>query len=146
MRQSELGNRNSALAVVPHEVSMGEQQIKSYRDLRVWHEAMDIVEQCYRLTAKFPRDEVYGLTSQLRRAAVSVAANIAEGYGRENTGSYVQFLKIAQGSLKEVETLLLVAERVVVAPAGSTEPLLAKCDVAGRMLNGLIRSLQREDS
>jgi four helix bundle protein len=125
---------------------MNEPQIKFYKDLRVWNEAMNIVEQCYMLTAKFPRDEIYGLTSQLRRAAVSVPANIAEGYGRENTGSYVQFLKIAQGSLKEVETLLLVSERIKVASSGSTSTLLDQCDVAGRMLNGLIRSLRRDES
>jgi four helix bundle protein len=146
MRHSESGNRNSALWAGPPEVLVSEQQIKSYKDLRVWQAAMEIVEHCYRLTAKFPRDEVYGITSQLRRAAVSVPSNIAEGYGRDSTGSYVQFLKIAQGSLKELETLLLVAERVAVAPPGSTDTLLDQCDAAGRMLNGLIRSLRRDEN
>jgi len=146
MRQSAVGSRQSEVAMADPEVSMPEHKIKSYRDLRVWHEAMDIVEKCYRLTADFPRDEIYGLTSQVRRAAVSVPANIAEGYGRDNTGSYIYFLKIAQGSLKEVETLLLVAERITLIPANSTEGLLAQCDVTGRMLNGLIRSLERDSS
>jgi len=117
--------------------------IQSYRDLRVWREAMDLAESCYRLSTRFPRDEAYGLTTQVRRSAVSVPANIAEGYGRENTGSYVQFLKVAQGSLKELETHLMLAERVGVASAEATTPILAHCDDNGKMLNGLIRSLQR---
>jgi four helix bundle protein len=122
----------------------GEPLIRSYRDLRVWQMAIDLVQQCYRLSTKFPRDEIYGLTSQIRRAAVSVAANIAEGYGRDNTGSYVYHLKIAQGSLIELETLLIVAEKVEVIPAGASTLHLSQCDNVGRMLNGLIRSLQKD--
>lgn len=106
---------------------------------------MDLAEHCYKLSVAFPADERFGLTSQLRRAAVSVATNIAEGYGRDNTGSYVQFLKIAQGSLKEVETLLLLGERVL-GISDSTPPLLARCDATGRMLAGLIRSLRSDSS
>jgi four helix bundle protein len=117
--------------------------IQSYKDLRVWREAMALAEACYRLSTRFPRDEAYGLTTQVRRSAVSVPANITEGYGRENTGSYVQFLKVAQGSLKELETHLMLAERVGVASAEATTPILAHCDDIGKMLNGLIRSLQR---
>ena len=71
-----------------------------------------IAERAYRLAARFPKEEVYGMTSQIRRAAVSVAANIAEGHGRDHSGSFVQFLRIAQGSLKELETHLLLALRV----------------------------------
>jgi four helix bundle protein len=71
-------------------------EIRSYRDLLVWRQAMDLAAGVYRLTRSWPKDELYGLTSQARRSAVSVAANIAEGYGRENQGSYVQFLKMAQ--------------------------------------------------
>jgi four helix bundle protein len=125
---------------------MNDTQIKSYKDLRVWREAMEIAAQSYRLSARFPRDEAYGLTSQLRRAVVSIAANIAEGYGRESTGAYVQFLKVAQGSLKEAETLLLLAEQIEVAPKGAAAPLLERTDALGRMLNGLIRSLQKDSS
>jgi len=87
-------------------------EINSYRDLKVWQDAMVIAERAYRLTARFPKEEVYGMTSQIRRAAVSVAANIAEGHGRDHSGSFVQFLRIAQGSLKELETHLLLALRV----------------------------------
>jgi len=87
-------------------------EINSYRDLKVWQDAMVIAERAYRLAARFPKEEVYGMTSQIRRAAVSMAANIAEGHGRDHSGSFVQFLRIAQGSLKELETHLLLALRV----------------------------------
>ena len=70
--------------------------IQSYRDLKVWRLAMDLAEQCYKLTRQFPRDELYGMTSQVRRSAASVAANIAEGYGRNSRGEYIQFLLVAQ--------------------------------------------------
>lgn len=138
-----MGRRPTAVTQEHGSIAMTE-QINSYRDLRVWREAMDLVEACYRVSAKFPRDEAYGLTAQLRRASVSGASNIAEGYGRESTGAYVQFLKIAQGSLKEVETLILVSERVGAAGNAETQPPLARCETVGKMLNGLIRSLQRE--
>ena len=81
--------------------------IKSYRDLRVWREAMGLAVATYQLSGELPKHELYGLTSQIRRAAASVPANIAEGYGRESKGSYVQLLRVAQGSLKELETHLL---------------------------------------
>jgi len=119
--------------------------IESYRDLRVWQEAMDLAEACYRLTARFPREEVYGLTSQIRRAVASIPANIAEGYGRNSMGSYVQFLRVAQGSLKELETHILLAGRLGMIEAQSGEPVLASCDAIGRMLLGLIRQLERND-
>ena len=81
---------------------MGE--VRSYRDLLVWQQAMDLTVSAYQLTRSWPKDELYGLTSQARRAAVSVCANIAEGYGRDTRPAYIQFLRIAQGSIKELET------------------------------------------
>lgn len=87
-------------------------RISSYRDLLVWQQAMDLAVAVYDSTRDWPRDELYGLTSQSRRAAVSIAANIAEGYGRESRGSYVQFPCTAQGSLKELETHILIAQRI----------------------------------
>ena len=78
-------------------------EIQSYRDLRVWQNAMLLAETTYGITKAFPKAEVFGMTSQMRRSAASVAANIAEGYGCENKGSYMQFLRIAQGSLKELD-------------------------------------------
>lgn len=102
---------------------------------------MSLAEVCYLLTREFPREELYGLMSQIRRASVSIPANIAEGYGRENKGSYIQFLKIAQGSCKELETHVLLAERVLGADGAA---VLDQTDVVGKMLHGLIRSLQLE--
>ena len=121
---------------------MGEFAIQSYRDLRVWQQAMALAEACYMLARQFPKEELYGLTSQVRRAAVSVAANIAEGHGRNNRGDYIQFLRIAQGSLKELETHLLLSQRLKMTKPDEVEPVLAQCDVLGRMLRALIRSLQ----
>jgi four helix bundle protein len=103
---------------------------------------MALAEGCYRLTRQFPRDELFGLTSQVRRAAGSVPANIAEGHGRENTGSFIQHLRISQGSLKELETHLLLAGRVGILPALDLTPILAQCESLGKMLRALIRSLQ----
>jgi four helix bundle protein len=124
---------------------VGADGINSYRDLKVWQEAMTLAEECYVLTRSFPRDEMYGMTSQMRRSAVSIAANIAEGYGRDSTGSYVNFLRTAQGSLKELETHLLLSERVALVASRSVEPLLFRCDGLGRMLRSLIRSLQKNE-
>ncbi|MCV0398076.1 MAG: four helix bundle protein [Rhizobiaceae bacterium] len=123
-----------------------ENGISSYRDLRVWKEAMELAAECYKLSRALPREEAFGLTAQIRRASASVPANIAEGYGRESSGSYVQFLRNAQGSLKELETHLLLAEKVELLGGTGLEPILARADAVGRMLRGLIRSIQRPDS
>jgi four helix bundle protein len=114
--------------------------------LKVWQEAMSVAERVYRVTSCFPKDEVYGMTSQIRRAAVSIAANVAEGHGRENSGSFIQFLRVSQGSLKELETHLLLAARVGLVTTEEIEPVLRQCDELGRMLRGLIRSIQSRQS
>jgi len=103
---------------------------------------MDLSEACYRFTKSLPREELFGLISQIRRAVVSIPANIAEGYGRESRGAYVQFLKTAQGSLKELETHLLLTQRLDLGKPSEAEALLTHCDAIGRMLRGLIRSLK----
>jgi len=121
-------------------------KVESYRDLKVWQRAMALAEACYLETRDFPREEMFGLTSQIRRAATSIAANIAEGYGREQTGTYVQFLRISQGSLKELETHLLIAQRVKLVPGKELEPLLEMCQELGKMLRSLIRSLQERQT
>ncbi|NJM66372.1 MAG: four helix bundle protein [Acaryochloris sp. RU_4_1] len=118
--------------------------MESYQDLRVWQEAMTLAERCYQVTKEFPKEEMYGMTSQVRRAAVSVPANIAEGYGRENRGEYIRFLKIAQGSLKELETHLLLATRVSLVTSTNSSPLLQQCQTVGKMLRSLIRAMQNK--
>jgi len=122
---------------------MAGEPIESYRDLKVWQEGMQLVENCYRLTGQLPKEELFGLTSQIRRAATSVPANIAEGYGRQNKGEYMQFLRIGQGSLKELETHLLLTVRVGLLRASIVEAVLKDCDRLGKMLHGLIGFLQR---
>jgi four helix bundle protein len=117
-------------------------EIRSYRDLRVWVEAMDLAAKCYALTKSYPRDELFGMVSQIRRSAASVPANIAEGYGRGQTGNYVQFLKTARGSLKELETHLLLSAKVELVAVGAVDPLLAQADEIGKMLRGLIQSIE----
>ena len=119
---------------------MGE-EVKSYRDLRVWQKGMDLAAEVYRLSKSWPKEELYGLISQVRRSAASVPANIAEGYGRQSSASYGQFLKVARGSLKELETHLLLAERVGITARGSCNNALEQADDLGRMLGGLIKSV-----
>mgnify|MGYP001363477556 FL=1 len=98
--------------------------ITSYRDLKVWQMSVDLAEAVYSLTQDFPKTEVYGLTAQMRRAAVSVPANIAEGHGRETTGAFIQFLRVAQGSLKELETHAIIAQRLDFMSAPAKDKLL----------------------
>jgi four helix bundle protein len=118
--------------------------VRSYRDLLVWQRGMGLAEEVYRLSRQWPKDEIYGLTSQARRSASSIPANIAEGYGRQSTTSYAHFLKIARGSLKELETHLLLAERVDVARGGSCSEALQQADELGRMLGALIKSVGKK--
>jgi four helix bundle protein len=120
------------------------EKINSYRDLRVWQESMELAQGCYRLTRAFPREETFGLSSQIKRSASSIPANIAEGYGVENTRAFIRHLRIAQGSLKELETHLLLAERVGVTAIGTTESLMSLCESVGKMLRLFIRSLQKK--
>ena len=114
--------------------------IQSYRDQTIWQDAIAPATDLYRRTSAFPKEELYRLTSQLRRAAVSVAANIAEGHGREHTKSFVQFLRMAQGSL-EVETHLIIAENIgLLSDVSQSE--LKKAESLGKRIRSLIRALQ----
>jgi four helix bundle protein len=113
----------------------------SYKDLVVWQQAMDLAVAVCEATRNWPRDEIHGLTSQARRSATSVPANIAEGYGRELRGSYQHVLRVAQGSLKELETHLLIAHRTGTAARGTIEPLLEHCESFGKLLRFLLRKL-----
>ena len=116
--------------------------ISSYRDLLVWQASVDLATSCYKLTAGFPSGELYGMTSQIRRASVSVAANIAEGHCRDGTGHFIQFLRVAQGSLKELETHVVICGRVGLLDEQTVGALQEQCDEIGRMLRSLIRTLE----
>ena len=116
--------------------------VSSYRDLRVWQKAMDLVVASYELTKQFPQSELYGLVTQIQRAAVSIPANIAEGHGRDHLGDYLHHLSIANGSLMELETHFLLAERLGYQESEPVNRLLDQTAEVGRMLAGLIRSLK----
>ena len=118
--------------------------ISSYRDLHVWQQAMDLPEMCYRASRNFPKEELYGAVTQIRRSAASVPANIAEGNGREGHGEYIQFLRITQGSLKELETHILLSQRVGLIMQQDADPMLDKAEIVGKMLRALIRSIQKQ--
>ena len=118
--------------------------VQSYRQLIAWQKAMELVKYVYDLTKKFPREELYGLTLQIRKAVVSVPSNIAEGQGRNSTKEFLHFLSIAYGSLMETETQGLVAEMQNYITAEETIILLEKSAEVGRVLNGLINSLERK--
>jgi four helix bundle protein len=121
---------------------MGE--INSHRDLLVWQQAMDLAAAIYEVSRSWPKEETYGLTSQARRAAVSVCANIAEGNGRENRGSYLYFLRIAQGSLKEVETHLEISARIGIESQERIAGPLEQSESVGKLLRLLVRRLERD--
>lgn len=123
-------------------MAKAEKRIESHRDLVVWQESMNLAVAAYKLTKRFPKEELYGLTTQIRRASASVPANIAEGYGRESSGAYAQQLRVAQGSLKELETHLVLATRVEVTDMVTVSPLLDQSDSVGKMLRSLIRSIE----
>jgi four helix bundle protein len=118
--------------------------VQSYRDLIVWQKGMDLVEAAYRTTWNFPREEIYTLTSQMRRAAISIPCNIAEGQGRQTTKDFVHFLSIANGSLLELETQCLIAQRLDYINQAHTDGLLLLTGEVGRLITGLDRSLQRK--
>ena len=117
--------------------------VQSYRDLIVWKKAMNLVLDVYRSTHAFPKTETYGLVSQLRRAAVSVPSNIAEGQARLSTLEFKQSLGHARGSLMEVETYILLAQELAYLERDRSESLLASSAEVGRILNGLLNSLGR---
>jgi four helix bundle protein len=123
-------------------VVSGVARIESYEDLDVWQLAMTVAEQCYTLTKSSPKEELYGLTSQIRRASVSIPANIAEGYGRDSTGNFIQFLRIALGSSRELETHLLLSNRLNLGNPESIAPCRENTIRVSKMLRALIRSLE----
>jgi four helix bundle protein len=118
-------------------------RIRSFRDLDVWNKAMDLVVEVYALTRGFPSDERYGLTSQMRRAALSVASNIAEGNGRSYRREYAHHVSIARGSLSELMTCLEIAQRLGYISRDVFRPLAVRLEEVSRMLLMLMRALNR---
>jgi four helix bundle protein len=118
--------------------------VKSFRELLVWQRAIELTLEIYKLTKTFPKEELFGLTSQVRRAAVSVASNIAEGQGRKTTGEFVQFLCVARGSNAEVQTQLVIARGLGYA----NEASIARCEAlaleVAKMLSGLLKTVSSE--
>ena len=116
----------------------------SYRDLTAWQQSIELVISIYECTRQFPKEEQYGLVSQLRRAAVSVASNIAEGKGRSSDKELVLFLHHALGSICEIETQLTIAARLEFLPTEESARLGAKAREVAKVLNGLINALKRD--
>ncbi|HXL81162.1 MAG TPA: four helix bundle protein [Pyrinomonadaceae bacterium] len=118
------------------------QEIKSHRDLIVWQKSMDLVTAVYKLTDDFPKSELYGLTSQIRRCAASIPANIAEGQGRRLAGEFLQFLGNARGSLLELDTHLEIAVRLGMLNRELHSTLMEQLIEVRKLLNGLMRSIR----
>lgn len=115
--------------------------VQHYRDLIAWQKAMELVVEIYRVTESFPKSEVFSLTNQLRRAAVSIPCNIAEGQGRSTTKDFVHFLHVSKGSLQEVETQIELGSRFKYLSETECQNIATRTAEVGRILNGLIRSL-----
>ena len=120
--------------------------MRKHHELRAWQEAMTLVREVYQATGSFPASEQYGLTSQLRRAAVSVPSNIAEGAARESTKEFAQFLIMARGSLSELETQLLIAKELGYLPEDTAGSLLERVDSIFALIGGLLWTLLQRSS
>jgi len=120
-------------------------QIKDYRDLEVWQRGRALSKAAYLLTRQFPKEELYGMTSQIRRAATSIPANIAEGWGRHYPAEFIQFLRTANGSRTELETHLILSADVGLCPEPAIKALLQELTILGKQLLALERSLQKRD-
>jgi four helix bundle protein len=120
----------------------GMSDINDFKDLIIWQKGMDIAQRCYFLTKLFPKDELYGMVQQVRRSAVSIPANISEGYGRKYRGEYIRFLSIAQGSVNELETHIILSHRVGLCSEKDVEMILNLLKEEGRMIISLIKKLE----
>lgn len=125
---------------------MEKKKIESYHDLIVWQKGIELVKDIYSITKNFPREELYGLTSQIRRAAISIPSNIAEGWGRGTTKNYLQFLQISRGSLFELETQIIIANKQDYVNQENCSNIIDKINELGRMLNALITKLDSKNS
>lgn len=124
---------------------MNRKPLQSYRELKIWKMAMDLVEKIYRITKTFPDDERFGLTSQMRRAAASIPANIAEGYGRFHRGEYLHHLSIARGSLCELETFILISKKLQFINEESPAKVWDITQQLGKMIIKIIEMLQQKE-
>jgi four helix bundle protein len=125
----------------PPKIAMTKPLVRSYREVVVWQKAVALVTDVYSITKGFPRDEIYGLTSQLRRSAVSIPSNIAEGQGRATKGEFIQFLCHARGSLFELETQIVIAKELGYITLETEKRMTAEATEVARILNGLLTSL-----
>jgi len=116
-------------------------EIKSYKDLLVWQKGIEIVKEIYLICALLPKDEVFGLQSQMKRAAISIPSNIAEGYGRNYTQNYIQFLKIARGSLLELETQIIISKELDLISENQFNKIISLITEENKMLNAFIKSI-----
>ncbi|MBD2393043.1 four helix bundle protein [Cyanobacterium aponinum FACHB-4101] len=118
-------------------------EIRDYKDLIIWQKGIEIAEKCYHLTKKYPKDELYGMTQQIRRAGSSIPPNIAEGYGRRYKAEYVRFLNISQGSVNELETHLIISVKVGLCSEIDVEYIINLLKQETRMLSALIKKLEK---
>jgi len=116
-------------------------KVRDYKDLFIWKKGIDIAEAIYDLTEKYPKNELYGIVSQMRRCSVSIPSNIAEGFSRHYTKEYIRFLFISRGSCSELETLLILSEKLEYITSDDTASLSQQLETEGKMLTGLIRKL-----
>jgi four helix bundle protein len=119
-------------------------KIASYKNLIVWQKAIEFVTVIYKTTKLFPSDEKFNLITQINRAVISVPVNIAEGYGRESSKNYLQFLRISRGSILELETLLLISKNLNYLPIEDYEKLMENLNEISKLLQGLIKSIQNK--
>ncbi len=126
------------------EVRDWEKSVKNYKELEVWQKGVDLTVEVYQMTRTFPPEEKFGLISQIQRAATSIPANIAEGWGRGSTKEYVQFLRVARASLMELETHLILAKRLSYIQGDRLGMLQQEVETLGKRINSLIQSLLRK--
>ncbi len=133
MRVQDTGDRGQKM----------ENKVKSYKDLIVWQKSMDLVIEIYKLVKKLPKEETYSLSDQMRRAVVSIPSNIAEGYTRKSTNEYLNFLSIANGSCTELETQLLICERINYLSEADTEKAFVLIDEIGAIIYHIMTKLRK---
>ena len=118
-----------------------DKKIKTYRDLNIWNVGIELVKDIYKLTEKFPKQEMYGIVSQMRRSAISIPSNVAEGFKRYHNKEYIQFLYVTLGSCAELETQVTIAKELKYIQADKEVILLEKLDHIGRMITNLLKKL-----